>query len=101
MSRALRALALVALAAAWTAAAELRISKHARQRMIERGVTEQQVREIIETVEPFEYRHQRRTKTGYYDDKTRIFLATADGILITVVADATPRYVRNLKGKKR
>jgi hypothetical protein len=100
MRRAARALFLVALALTSVAAAELSFTKHALARMSERGVSQEQVREIIETVKPFKYRHQGRPKTGYYDEKSRVFVAADGRVVITVIANVTPRYISNLKRNK-
>ncbi len=78
----------------------LRFTKHAEQRMKERGVDHDTVRGIIGSVEPFKYWHQGKWKTGYYDVQKRLFIATDGDVVITVIADAEPRYVDGLKKKK-
>ena len=100
MRRLAGALLLIALAATAAVSGELRITKHARQRMSERGVTQAQVERIVETIPPFFYYHEGRKKSGYYDPKTRVFLAADGDVVITVIANATPRYVEKLKRKK-
>ena len=82
------------------AQAPLRFSKHALSRMNERGVSPEQVRETVEKGETFRYFHQGRWKTGYYDPDAKLFIATADGLVITVIPNATRRYVQGLKRKK-
>lgn len=94
--RAYLALLAVALCAA---APALRFSKHARARMEQRGVSEAAVRRIVETVEPFEYRHDGAVKLGYYDEPRAVFVATAQGVVVTVITNVTPRYVERLKGR--
>lgn len=81
-------------------AAVLRFSKHALSRMNERGVSELDARRAIETGETFRYYHQGSWKTGYYDGDKRLFLATADGVVITVITGASRAYVERLKSKK-
>jgi hypothetical protein len=78
----------------------LRFTKHAEQRMKERGVDHDTVRGIIGSVKPFKYWHQGKWKTGYYDVQKRVFIATDGNVVITVIADAEPRYVEGLKRKK-
>jgi hypothetical protein len=67
--------------------------------MNERGVSELEVRRAIETGETFRYYHQGSWKTGYYDGDKRLFIATADGVVITVITRATRAYVERLKRK--
>lgn len=78
----------------------LRFSKHARQRMLERHVAPEVVLGIVETVASFKYYYQGRWKTGYYDPDKQIFIAADGAVVITVITDATPRYVAGLKSKK-
>jgi len=91
-------------AAARPAAAQsktaLRFSKHALARMNGRGVTQPQVLSVVATQEPFQYYYEGRWKTGYYDPKSRVFVATNEGVVITVIADVTPRYIAGLKRKR-
>jgi hypothetical protein len=65
--------------------------------MAERGVSLAQARKILKTAKPFSYYHQKAWKTGYYDSTSGIFLAAADGVVITVITGATPRYVDKLR----
>ncbi|MBI3551141.1 MAG: DUF4258 domain-containing protein [Elusimicrobia bacterium] len=78
----------------------LRFTKHALARMQGRGVTEEQVRKIVATEAPFQYFHQGRWKTGYYEPKTSVFVATNEGVIITVITGATPKYIGDLKRKR-
>lgn len=80
--------------------AVLRFSKHALSRMNERGVSELDARKTIESGEIFRYYHQGGWKTGYYDPAKRLFIATAEGVVITVITDASRSYVDRLKRKK-
>jgi len=100
--RSWKAAVLLILAGVSVAApASLRLTKHARQRMAERGVSQADVERIVATVKPFDYEHHGKVEQGYYEPKTDIFLAAADGALITVIAHATPRYVEKLRRSKR
>ncbi len=81
-------------------APQVRFSKHALARMAERGVNMSLVEQVLETRKPFPYYHQGRWKQGYYDPASQLFIATADNVVITVITDATPRYVENLKRKR-
>lgn len=100
--RFLKVAAALALLAATSLAATplLRVSKHARARMAERGVSQADVSRIVATVAPFDYVHHGKVEQGYYEPKTDIFLAAADGVLITVITHATPRYVEKLRRSK-
>lgn len=79
--------------------AVLRFSKHALSRMNQRGVSELDVRKTIENGETFRYYHKKQWETGYYDEGKRLFIATADGVVVTVITNASRRYVENLKLK--
>lgn len=78
----------------------LRFTNHARARMSERGVSEAQVREIIAAGESFAYFHAGKWKTGYYESRKRLFIATDGPVVITVIADAGRPYVEGLKRNK-
>ena len=78
--------------------APLRISKHALSRMDERGVSPGQVETLLKTVKPFKYRHKSRTELGYYDPESKLFVARGeDGVVITVITNASQKYVNKLK----
>ena len=82
------------------AQSEIRISRHALARMAERGVSREQVSRILRVETPFQYYYRHGVETGYYDARSGIFVATADGVVITVIANATPRYIDKLKKAK-
>lgn len=65
--------------------------------MKQRKVAEATVREIVRTVEPFEYRHEGKVKLGYYREP--VFVATAGGVVITVIKGVKPDYVKRLRSK--
>ena len=78
----------------------LRFTKHASARMSERGISERQVREIIAAAETFAYYHAEKWKTGYYDSRQRLFIAMDGPVVITVITDASRKYVEGLKRNK-
>jgi hypothetical protein len=94
------AVLLLAAGVSLAAPAALRLTKHVRQRMAERGVSQADVDRIVATVAPFDYVHHGKVEQGYYEPKTDIFLAAGDGVLITVITHATPRYVEKLRRSK-
>lgn len=87
-------------AAAVEKTSELRLTKHARQRMAERGVSEAQVRAAVEKGESFPYYHDGRWKKGYFDESAGLFVAANGGDVITVFKGADRGYVNRLKRKK-
>lgn len=36
-------------------------------------------------------------KVGYYDSTTKVFIGTIDNKVLTVILDAKPNYIKNLK----
>jgi hypothetical protein len=72
-------------------------SEHALDRMGERDVPRATVQRIVNERTPFHYFHRGGWKIGYYDPDSRIFVATADGKVITVIRNATPTYIENLQ----
>lgn len=75
-------------------------SSHALSRMLERGVNMSLVEDILATRRPFRYYHAGRWEQGYYDPDSRLFIAMADHVVITVITDVTPQYVARLKRAK-
>jgi hypothetical protein len=53
----------------------LRITRHAAERMIQRGVTTAAVQEAVLSGKLFAYLHDGMVKIGYYDEAKRIFLS--------------------------
>ena len=68
--------------------------------MAERGVSREQVLRVVRSAQPFRYYHQRQWKTGYFDAVSGLFVASSNGVIITVFTDATPRYIERLKRAK-
>lgn len=77
--------------------AKLKFSRHAEQRLRERRISREAVERLVAAGEPFRYRHEGKLKHGYYDRRTGLFVATEGGVVLTVIANATPRYVDKLK----
>ncbi len=73
------------------------LSRHALERMAQRGVTLEQVQATINNSESFQYFHQGVWKIGYYDPISRIFVAEVDGTIITVITNVKPQYIENLQ----
>jgi hypothetical protein len=65
--------------------------------MKQRKVSEATVREIVATVPPFKYSHDGAPKLGYY--RAPVFVATAQGVVITVINNVKPDYVERLRSK--
>ena len=76
---------------------EFAISDHARQRMLERGVTLEDVEKTLSKVEAFDYFHEGRWKSGYYDQDSQIFVGVVEGLITTVIPGASPLYIANLR----
>lgn len=79
------------------ARAKLRFTKHAERRLRERRVSRESVERLVASTKPFPYLHDGRMEQGYYDEPSKLFVATADGAVITVITGATPRYVDKLR----
>jgi hypothetical protein len=86
-----------ATTAAQTAQQAFQLSKHALQRMAQRGVTLEQVQTTISNSKPFQYFHEGVWKTGFYDPVTKIFVGQAGETVTTVIANVKPQYIENLQ----
>ena len=51
----------------------------------------------MRSADPFRYFHAGKWKTGYYDPASRIFAGSVDRRITTVINDAKPQYIENLK----
>ena len=75
-------------------------SDHALQRMAERNISPDRVVNLLQNSKPFEYFHDGATKLGYYDKGSQLFVAQLKaGEVVTVITNASQRYVNNLTGK--
>ncbi len=77
-------------------------SSHAQMRMEQRGISIDQVKNVMENNKPFNYYHENNWKTGYYDQSSKVFVAQANesGQVITVINDVSPQYISNLQSLK-
>ncbi len=75
------------------------ITKHAAQRMLERGVKLQDLAKTIEYGEKFYYFHSGIGKIGYFDSVSEIFVAAdrKNGRVITVIKGISKIYINKLK----
>jgi RHS repeat-associated protein len=72
--------------------------EHAILRMAERNVSVDRVENLLHT-KPFEYFHDGQTKLGYYDEASKLFVAQSKaGHVITVISNASQKYVNGLIG---
>ena len=75
----------------------MRFSRHARERMTERGVSLEQVESLIRTVPPFRYFHGGIWKTGYYDPGSELFVGQLGDTITTIMAHVKPQYIESLR----
>lgn len=72
---------------------------HATERLRERGVSDEDAQALLSR-EPFSYHHEGQWKLGYYDPKTKLFVAkTIDGRVNTVINDVKKSYINEIQGK--
>lgn len=76
-----------------------RLSRHAIERMLQRGVTLEEVDLVLRSQMAFEYRHEGIDKVGYYDVERRLFVGTIDGLVTTVINGISQDYVDRLRKK--
>lgn len=69
---------------------------HALKRALERGISIDEIKSIIENNPAIDYIQEGVTKVGYWDSETGHFVATAGDIIKTVMEDASQNYVLNL-----
>jgi len=69
--------------------------------MVERGVSLEDAKTVVEKSEPFEYIHEGLIKTGYYDTKNKIFIGEYKGNVTTIMTNVKPQYVEKLKETKQ
>lgn len=75
----------------------LELSQHAIQRMVQRGVSYEQIQEVITNGESFSYFHDGVWKVGYYDSGSQIFVGTVGKVITTIINNVKPQYIESLK----
>ncbi|MER7009694.1 hypothetical protein ABT297_42555 [Dactylosporangium sp. NPDC000555] len=71
---------------------------HATRRLEQRGVTAGDAQAVLAR-EPFSYYHEDQWKMGYYDPKSKVFVAkTIDGNVNTVMTNVDQAYINRLRG---
>jgi cellobiose-specific phosphotransferase system component IIA len=74
------------------------LTSHAIQRLRQRGVSDADAQAVLAR-ESFSYHHDGQHKLGYYDPKSKVFVAkTIDGNVNTVMTGVTKAYVQRLQG---
>jgi hypothetical protein len=76
--------------------AALEVTEHAALRMTERGISINAAEAALAQT-PFLYFHNKVWKSGYYDPTSKIFIGTVGGRITTVINNAEPGYIENLK----
>lgn len=77
----------------------LKITRHAAERMIQRGVTKQAIGTAVNTGKLFAYNHANKiVKIGYYSTVTRVFVAVDQQHhkILTVIHDVPAKYIYKL-----
>lgn len=76
-------------------------SGHAVQRMRMRGVSEEDARTVLER-QPFDYLKDGEWRLGYYDPKSKVFVAkTPEGNVATVMVNVNRSYIDRLMKNSR
>lgn len=71
---------------------------HATQRLERRGVSAEDAQAVLKK-EPFSYNHDDQWKLGYYDPRSKVFVAkTVDGNVNTVMTNVEQAYINRLQG---
>jgi hypothetical protein len=52
---------------------------------------------VVNSAQPFRYFHDGSWKTGYYDPASGVFVGVAENTITTVINNAKPQYIENLK----
>jgi hypothetical protein len=66
------------------------------ERMEQRGVTLEEVIQVMRSTVAFSYRHEGIDKVGYYDANRTLFVGTIDGLVTTVIKGIGQDYVDRL-----
>lgn len=80
--------------------AEPVLTRHALLQLERRRISLDQVRHVLQTTRPFGYFHEGAQKFGYFDRASRLFVAEANGRVVTVIADVSSGYVRRLRSRR-
>lgn len=80
----------------------LYVSRHAAERMFQRGVSKLNIQETVESGRLFAYSHGNLVKIGYYYPAQRIFIAVDrfHNNIITVIRNVPERYVTELLSRR-
>ncbi|MEU0157045.1 polymorphic toxin-type HINT domain-containing protein, partial [Micromonospora fulviviridis] len=74
------------------------LTGHALQRLQQRGVSVDEARAAL-SKDPFSYYHDGQWKSGYYDPRSKVFIAkTIDGNINTVMTGVDKAYINRLRG---
>jgi RHS repeat-associated protein len=76
----------------------LNLTQHALARMTERGISQQQITNIAQKGQAFDYIHEGVSKIGYYDPVSKVLVATvrSSGNITTVIRNVSQSYVNGL-----
>lgn len=79
----------------------LKITRHAAERMVERGVSRRMIHAVVDSGKLFAYKHtggRELIKIGYYSPVNRVFVAVdqTHQKIITVIGNVPIEYVRRL-----
>lgn len=77
-----------------------KFSWHAIERLTLRGVTQEDVANLIYQGNPFRYFHDGRWKLGYYDAARQLLIGMVHDEVTTVIVDVTPEYVDRLRTRR-
>lgn len=78
-----------------------RLGEHAAKQAATRGVSLKTVSGAIDRGVKIKYRENGVRKAGYYNQKSKIFVATRGKKIITVINKVKPRYVNNIAKRGR
>lgn len=79
---------------------DLVFTPHAWDAMIDGGLSEEDVIDVVTTNRPFNYCHDGKWKKGYYDPNAEVFVAVDGNTIITVIENVTRAYIQRLKKNK-
>jgi len=80
-----------------TSSGQFKVTEHTLKRMSKRHVSVKEITNAIERGQRFSYHHEGVWKVGYYDPKTKTFVATRSEEIKTVIkGSGVEKYVKNL-----